>query len=89
MDAGNPIFGAYSDKDRALPGPSPTANLAGVWKGKRLKFKPLFAGGFLFSTFPATLERRVYDTSRKSNLKKSNYALLFCQGNICVPNSLS
>jgi len=60
MDAGEPIFGAYSDKDRALPGPSPTANLVGVWKGKRLKFKPLSAGGFLFSPFPAPLERRVY-----------------------------
>jgi hypothetical protein len=55
MDAGDPIFGAYSPGipgDRALPGPSPTANLVGVWKGKRLKIKPLSAGGFLFFVLP-------------------------------------
>lgn len=34
MDAGDPIFGAYSFMDRALSGPSPSANLVGVWKGK-------------------------------------------------------
>jgi len=70
---GSNIWGVFPGEvrgNRALPGPSPTANLAGVWKGKRLKFKPPSAGGFLFSTFPAPLERREYDTSRKSNLRK-------------------
>ena len=54
MDAGDPIYGAYfpgSTGNRALPGPSPTANLVGVWKGKRPKFKPPSAGGFLFLPF--------------------------------------
>ena len=40
MDAGEPKFGAYFPGvagNRALPGPSPTANLVGVWEGKRLK----------------------------------------------------
>jgi len=79
MDAGDPIYGAYSDKDKALPGPSPTANLVGVWKGKRLKYKPPFAGGLLFSPFPAPLERRVYAASENSHLKTSKPARLFCQ----------
>jgi len=52
MNAGEPRFGAYSAKERTLPGPSPTANLVGVWKGKRLKLKPPSAGGFLFSVLP-------------------------------------
>lgn len=34
MDAGDPIFGAYSFMDRELPFPSPSANLVGFWKGK-------------------------------------------------------
>ena len=33
MDAGNPEIGAHSFQDRELLIPSPTANLAGVWKG--------------------------------------------------------
>jgi hypothetical protein len=53
MNAGEPRFGAYSDEDRALPGPSPAANLVGDWEGKKLKIKPLFASGFSFSHFPA------------------------------------
>jgi hypothetical protein len=55
MDTGDPRFGAYfpgSSGNRALPGPSPTANLVGVWKGKRLKLKPPSAGGFLFFVLP-------------------------------------
>jgi hypothetical protein len=32
-DAGEPgLWGVFLDKDRALPGPSPTANLVGSWK---------------------------------------------------------
>ena len=66
MDAGEPRFGAYSDEDRALPGPSPTANLVRVWEGKRLKLKPPSAGGFLFSHFLALLERRIYAACENS-----------------------
>jgi hypothetical protein len=33
MDAGNPIlWGVFPYRDKALPGLSPSANLAGVWK---------------------------------------------------------
>jgi hypothetical protein len=36
MDTGEPIWGVFlSKEDRALPGPSPAANLVGIWKGKR------------------------------------------------------
>jgi hypothetical protein len=45
---------------RALPGPSPSANLVGVWKGKRLKSRPPLPAVFLFSPFPAPLKRRTY-----------------------------
>jgi hypothetical protein len=32
-DAGDPgLWGVFLDKDRALSGPSPSANLAGFWK---------------------------------------------------------
>jgi len=40
MDTGDPILGAYfpgSTGNRVLSNPSPTANLVGVWKGKRLR----------------------------------------------------
>jgi len=40
MDTGDPILGAYfpgRPGNRVLSNPSPTANLVGVWKGKRLK----------------------------------------------------
>jgi len=52
MDAGDPENGAYFPAfagNRALPGPSPSANLAGMWKGKGRKLKPL-PSGFLFSS---------------------------------------
>jgi hypothetical protein len=51
MDAGDPEYGAYFPVfagDRALPGPSPTANLVGIWKGKGREFRPLPSGFFIF-----------------------------------------
>jgi len=55
MDAGDPIYGAYfpgRPGNRVLSNPSPTANLVGIWKGKRPKLKPPSAGGFLFFVLP-------------------------------------
>jgi len=54
MDAGDPEFGAYSlqvidRKDRELPFPSPSANLAGIWKGKG-RNKDRRPGGFFISS---------------------------------------
>jgi hypothetical protein len=51
MDAGEPIVGAYflGPRDRGLPIPSPSANLAGVWKGNGQRLRPRVAVGFLFS----------------------------------------
>jgi hypothetical protein len=51
MDAGEPIVGAYSPEtgDRGLPIPSPSANLAGVWKGNGQRLRPRTAVGFIFS----------------------------------------
>jgi len=37
---GNHYWGVFH-LDRALPSPSPTANLVGIWKGNGQKFKPL------------------------------------------------
>jgi len=48
---GTQILGRISRKisrDRALPGPSPSANLVGIWKGKGRKLKPLPSGFFIF-----------------------------------------
>jgi hypothetical protein len=49
MDAGDPnkrgvFFGIPGN--RALPSPSPTANLAGIWKGTGQGREPLLAGVF-------------------------------------------
>jgi hypothetical protein len=52
MDAGDPNFGAYfpDSGNRALPGPSPTANLVGIWKGKKAELRTaLCRRFFIFS----------------------------------------
>jgi hypothetical protein len=74
MDAGDPENGAYFPVfagDRALPGPSPSANLAGIWKGKERKLKPL-PGGFLFSSAlkggKCVSERYFHGRSRNKSL---------------------
>ncbi len=37
MDAGEPFFrGAFPLTNRALPGPSPSANLVDNWKGRNV-----------------------------------------------------
>jgi KUP system potassium uptake protein len=55
MDAGDPeLWGVFPGipGDRALPSPSPTANLAGIWKGNGQRFKPLPCQRFFyFSSF--------------------------------------
>jgi len=54
MDAGDPRkWGVFPGipGDRALPGSSPTANLVGVWKGKRSNLEPLLLAVFYFLPF--------------------------------------
>lgn len=62
MDAGDPDYGAQSPDtgDRALPGPSPSANLAGIWKGTEQKLRPPCSGRFLIFSFvmPPLKEQR-------------------------------
>jgi hypothetical protein len=40
--------------DRALPSPSPTANLAGIWKGNGKDTYRYIAAGFLFGLLALT-----------------------------------
>ena len=52
MDAGDPEHGAYfpaNAGDRELPFPSPSANLAGIWKGKG-RNEDRRPGGFFISS---------------------------------------
>lgn len=62
MDAGEPVFRAQSFlimQDRILPNPSPSANLAGIWKGNgRKNSYRWIAGGFLFFLFSPALLRK-------------------------------
>jgi hypothetical protein len=44
---GTQVIGANSRSDRALPSPSPAANLVGIWKGNRSgTMTAAFASGF-------------------------------------------
>src|SRR5512134_3666394 len=50
MDTGDPITGRIPrHEDRALPSPSPTANLVGVWKGNGQRREPLHCQRFFCS----------------------------------------
>lgn len=49
MDAGDPKLGAYSLIDRALPSPSPAANLVGIWKAMDRDFNRCLVSGFFIS----------------------------------------
>jgi hypothetical protein len=81
MNAGEPRLGAYSDEDRVLPGSSPTANLVGVWKGKRLKFETAVCRWF-FIFCPAPLERRIFTTQgNSSRLTRHDTAIILSKDN--------
>jgi len=79
MDAGDPGYGAYFPGftgDRALPGPSPSANLVGIFgRATGRKRDRCFPAVFLFSPVPAPLRRRTYAAQTKSPMKPLNYAL--------------
>lgn len=51
MDTGDPDYGAYFPAfpgNRALPSPSPAANLVGIWKAMDRDFNRCLVSGFLF-----------------------------------------
>lgn len=65
MDAGDPMMGRISlpqAGNRALPGPSPTANLAGVWKGNGQRNMPLRCRRFFISPSLPAKEERMRDS---------------------------
>ena len=80
-DAGDPrVWGVFPGNagNRALPGPSPSANLAGIWKGKRLKHRPPLPAVFYFLPFlPLLLRRRTYAIGTNLYLNASGFALVF------------
>jgi hypothetical protein len=51
MDAGEPESGANFMQDRALPGPSPSANLVGEWKENMITFVSCRLAGSFFDIF--------------------------------------
>jgi len=52
MDTGDPDYGAYFPAfpgNRALPSPSPAANLVGIWKAMDRDFNRCRVSGFFIS----------------------------------------